>query len=63
MVIFSCYFPKLLFANSLRVGFYFDVLLSFKSLVLLLPPVIFGVLWREGGREKKRDVVIMNVFG
>lgn len=53
MVIFSCYFPKLLFANSLRVGFYFDVLLSFKSLVLLLPPVIFGVLWREGGREKK----------
>lgn len=63
VVIFSCYFPKLLFADSLRVGFYFDVLLSFKSLVV--PPVIFRVLQREEGREKKkkRDVVIMNVFG
>lgn len=52
-VIFSCFLPKPLFANSLRVGFCFDVLLSLKSLVLLLAPVIFGVLWREGGREKK----------
>lgn len=63
VVIFSCYLPKPLFADSLRVGFYFDVLLSLKSLVLLLAPVIFGVLWREGGREKKIDVVIINVFG
>lgn len=62
VVIFSCYLPKPLFADSLRVGFYFDVLLSLKSLVLLLAPVIFGVLWREGGREKKIDVVIINVF-
>lgn len=50
---FLCFLPKPLFADSLRVGFCFDVLLSLKSLVLLLAPVIFGVLWREGGREKK----------
>lgn len=50
LLIFSRYFPKLLFANSLRVGFYFHVLLSFKSLVLLLPPVIFG---GRGKGEKK----------
>lgn len=62
-VIFSSFLPKPLFADSLRVGFCFDVLLSLKSLVLLLAPVIFGVLWREGGREKKIDVVIINVFG
>lgn len=52
LVIFSYYFPKLLFANSLRVGFYFDVLLSFKSVAL--PLVIFEGLWRERvGRNKR----------
>lgn len=52
-VIFSCYLPKPLFADSSRVGFCFDVLLSLKSPVLLLAPVIFGVLWREGEGRKK----------
>lgn len=52
LVIFSFYIPKLLCANSLRVGFYFDVLLSFKSVVL---PLVFSEgLWRERVRRNKR---------